>query len=315
MPKQILFGLDGSGSTCQALRNLGGLLAPTDVHLCLFHAAPETSHFYPGELSTLSGEAGQWQKAQEGQARTILERAVGHLLDLGFERSRIEQQLTLKSLNAAQDIIAASERREPSAIALGRKGRSAVKRFFLGSTTAMVCQYAEKLPVWVVGSQSLEPPHLLVALDESPYAGRVLAHVGEHFGKLPETSVTLFHVMPAKPPGYWDDGHILDEPERFERQRTVAKWRAAYEEETGNFFLKAKLQLIGAGVNERKISIKSQTLTGGIARDILAEAGRGDYNILAFGRRGSSAIKEFTLGSRAAKMLYNPFDCTLILVS
>jgi len=52
----------------------------------------------------------------------------------------------------------------------------------------------------------------------------------------------------------------------------------------------------------------------GIARDILAEAREGGYNILAFGRRGSSAIKEFTLGSRAAKMPHNPFDCTLILV-
>ena len=315
MPKQIIFGVDDSESTFQAIHNLGVLLEPADVHLRLFHAAPETSHFYPGELSTLSGEPDQWQKAQEGQARAILEQAAGLLRDLGFERSRIHQELTLRSLNAAQDILAASERQAPCAIVLARKGRSAVKRFFLGSTTAMVCQYAEKLPVWVVGSQSLEPPHLLVALDESPYAGRVLAHVGEHFGKLPETRVTLFHVMPAKPPGYWDDGHILDETERSERQRTVAKWRAAYEEETGNFFLKAKLQLTGAGVHARKISIKSETLTGGIARDILAEAGRGDYNILAFGRRGSSAIKEFTLGSRAAKMLYNPFDCTLILVS
>jgi nucleotide-binding universal stress UspA family protein len=121
--------------------------------------------------------------------------------------------------------------------------------------------------------------------------------------------------MPAKPPGYWDDGHILDETERSERQRMVAKWRAAYEEETGDFFLKAKSHLTGAGVPEGKISIKRQTLVEGIARDILAEAGRGDYNILAFGRRGSSAIKEFTLGSRAAKMLNSPFDGTLILVS
>jgi nucleotide-binding universal stress UspA family protein len=68
-------------------------------------------------------------------------------------------------------------------------------------------------------------------------------------------------------------------------------------------------------VLERNISIKSQTLIEGIARDILAEVSRGDYNILAFGRRGSSAIKEFTLGSRAAKMLHSPGDWTLILVS
>jgi nucleotide-binding universal stress UspA family protein len=315
MSLKFLFGLDDSERTYQALRNLGSLLEPADVHFHLFYAAPESSLFYPGELSTLSGEPEQWKKVQEGRAHGILEQAAGLLLNVGCKHSRIDQELTLKSLNAAQDLLAASERQAPSAIALARKGRSAVKRFFLGSTTAMVCQYAEKLPVWVVGSKLLQPPHLLVALDESPYAGRIISHVGEYFGKLPETRVTLFHVMPAKPPGYWDDGHILDEKERSERQRMVVKWRATYEEETGGFFLKAKSQLTAAGVLERNISIKSQTLIEGIARDILAEVSRGDYNILAFGRRGSSAIKEFTLGSRAAKMLHSPGDWTLILVS
>jgi len=315
MSVKLLFGLDDSERTYQALQNLGHLLKPADGHLHLFYAAPETSLFYPGELSSLSGEPDQWKKSQEGWAREILERAADLLLSLGFKRSRIEQELKLKSVNAAQDILAAGERQGPGAIVLARKGRSAVKRFFLGSTTAMVCQYSEKLPVWVVGGQSLAPPHLLVALDESHCAARIITHVGEHFGRLPGTRVTLFHVMPAKPPGYWDDGHILDETERIERQRVVAKWCAAYEEKTAELFLKAKSQLAGTGVSERNITIKSQTLVKGIARDILAEAGRGDYNILAFGRRGSSAIKEFTLGSRAAKMLHSPGDRTLILVS
>jgi len=148
MSQKLLFGVDGSERAYQALYNLGSVLEPTDIHFHLFYAAPESALFYPGELSTLSGEPGQWQKAQEGQARAIIERAVGLLLDLGFKRSRIEQELRLKSVNAAQDILAASERQAPSAIVLARKGRSAVKRFFLGSTTAMVCQYAENLPVW-----------------------------------------------------------------------------------------------------------------------------------------------------------------------
>lgn len=315
MSVKFLFGLDDSERACQALQNVGSLLKPADVCFQLFYAAPESSLFNPGELSTLSGEADPWKKSQEGRARETLERAADLLLNQGFKRSRIELELRLMSVNAAQDILAAGERLGPSVIVLARKGRSAVKRFFLGSTTALVCQYSEKLPVWVVASQSLAPPRLLVALDESPYASRIVSHVAEHFGTLPGTRVTLFHVMPAKPPGYWDDGHILDATERSERQGMVAKWRAAYEEETGDLFLKSKSRLTGAGVPESNISIKSQTLVEGIARDILAEAGRGGYNILAFGRRGSSAIEEFSLGSRAAKMLHSPGDWTLILVS
>jgi len=178
---------------------------------------------------------------QEGRAHGILEQAANLLLNVGFKRSRIDQELTLKSLNAAQDILAASERQAPSAIALARKGRSAVKRFFLGSTTAMVCQYAEKTAGLGCGEQITPAAPSTGSLDESQYAGRMISHVGEYFGKLPGTRVTLFHVMPAKPPGYWDDGHILDEKERSERQRIVVKWRAAYEEETGGFFPKGQI--------------------------------------------------------------------------
>lgn len=315
MPKQILFGIDGSEQGFQALQNLGALLEPSDVRLHLFYAAPESSLFYPGELSTLSGEPGEWKKALEGQAQAILARAVDLLSKLGFIRSRIEPELRLKSVNAAQEILAASERQAPGAIALARKGQSAIRRFFLGSTTAMVCQYAENLPVWVVGSRPLQPPHLLAAIDESPYAERVVSHIAEYFGKLPGTRVTLYHVIPAKPPGYWDDGHILDANERSAREQVVKNWRTAYEEKTEALFLKLRSNLVVAGVPERKIRVKRQSLAEGIARDILAEAGRDDYSILAFGRRGSSAVQEFNLGSRAAKMLYSAVDRTLLLVN
>jgi nucleotide-binding universal stress UspA family protein len=315
MAKQILFGLDGSERAYQALQNLGTLLEPTDLQVHLFYAAPESALFYPGELSTLSGEPGQWKKAQENQAQAVLGRAVDVLSKQGLIRSRMEEELKLKSVNAAQEILAAGERQASSVVALAPKGRSAVKRFFLGSTTALVCQYAENLPVWVIGNRPLKPPHLLAAIDESFYAERVIAHIGEYFGKLPGTRVTLFQVIPAKPPGYWDDGHILDESERSERQKIVKNWRAAYEKQTEDLFLKAKSRLAAAGVPQEDIAAKCQTMVEGIARDILAEAGQGDYNILAFGRRGSSAIKEFTLGSRAAKLLQNPFDHTLIVVN
>jgi len=159
----------------------------------------------------LSGEPQQWKKAQENQAQSILDRAADLLSKLGFTRTRIETELGSKSANAAQGILAASERQPPDAIALARKGQSAVKRFFLGSTTAMVCQYAENLPVWVVGKAPLTPPRLLAAVDESPYAERVVVHIGESFGKLPGAPSDVVSRDIGQAAGYWDDGHILDE--------------------------------------------------------------------------------------------------------
>jgi nucleotide-binding universal stress UspA family protein len=315
MAGKLLIGVDDSQNSLEALRNLGGLFQSTDVYLELFHAVPESSLIYPGELSTLSGTPSDWKKVQERQARAVLDQAVALLVGMGYKRSRLSQQSVLQSVNPAQDILAASEQADFAAIVLARKGHSAAKRFLLGSTTTMVCQYSEKQPVWVLGTRPLESPRLLVALDESDHAGRIVSHVSAYFAGLPGIQIALFHVMPAKPPGYWDDGHILGRAERAERQKLVARWRAEHEEKTDAIFSKAKQALVGAGAPEHGIVFKRQTLVRGIARDILAEAGRGTYNSLVFGRRGTSAIPEFTLGSRAAKMLHGGLDCTLVLVN
>ena len=121
--------------------------------------------------------------------------------------------------------------------------------------------------------------------------------------------------MPAKPPEFWDDGHILDQEERTERDALVAKWRSYHEERMAEIFLRAKEVFTKAGMNEKQVTIQMPTRMRGISRDIIAEASRGDYNILAFGRRGLSAISDFTLGSRAAKMLQSARDCSLIVVN
>ncbi len=68
-------------------------------------------------------------------------------------------------------------------------------------------------------------------------------------------------------------------------------------------------------MDEANLTTTLPTRMRGIARDIIAEASRGGYNILAFGRRGMAAISEFDLGSRAAKMLQSTPDCTLIVAN
>jgi len=315
MTTKFLFGVDDSQNTLQALENLGGLFRDSDVRFHLFHAAPESSLLYPGELSTLSGEVSEWEKVQKRQAQQVLDQAVGLLVAMGYKRSRLQAETILQSVDTAQNILDASETGEFAAIVLARKGRSAVKRFLLGSTTLKVCQHSETHPVWVIGNPPLKPPNILAALDHSDHSDRMITHLAEYFAPFPEARITLFHVMPAKPPEFWDDGHILDEAERSDRETSVAKWRSVYEEKMEGIFGKAKKAFSRAGMHQESISTKVQTRMRGIARDIIAEAGRGGYNILAFGRRGVSAISEFNLGSRAAKVLQSVRDCTLIVVN
>jgi nucleotide-binding universal stress UspA family protein len=315
MGRRFLVGVDDSRNTLDALHNLGALCLQADVEFTLFHAVPESSMLYPGELSTLSGEPSDWEKVQKRQAQNVLDKAVALLVELGYKRSRLHPCSKLQSVDTAQDILDGSEQGDFTAIVLARKGHSTVKRFLLGSTTARICQYAEAQPVWAIGTPSLQPPRILAALDESDHSTRIASHLADTLGRIPDARFTLLHVMPAKPPGYWDDGHILDEKERSERHEIVARWQAQHEKQMAGIFAAATESLTRAGVPREFIATRMQTRVRGIARDIIAEVGRGDHNALAFGRRGTSAIREFNLGSRAAKILQSAPDCTLIVVN
>jgi len=52
----------------------------------------------------------------------------------------------------------------------------------------------------------------------------------------------------------------------------------------------------------------------GIARDIIAEAGKGKYDTIVVGRRGLSATASFVLGSVSNKIVQNIKDCTVWIV-
>ncbi len=310
MVKRFLLGLDDSQYTFEALENLGGLFLKTDAHFHLFHAVTE-SHL-PARPPT-STETGDWLEIQRRQAQQILDRAVSSLLQMGYKRARISTETRLQSVNAAQDILDAGRSEEIMAIVLARKPRLGVKRL-LPDTTANIYQYADVKPVWALGSLPLKPPHILAAVDESDYADRIANHLAKSLGALPEVRITLFNVIPAKPPAYWDDGHILDKAERGERHGVVKKWQWRYEEIMGGIFAKARGVLTKAGVAEEQISTRMQTRRSGTARDILAEVSRGGYNIVAFGRRGSGN-SQGDLGSRALRILRSARDCTIMLMN
>jgi nucleotide-binding universal stress UspA family protein len=59
--------------------------------------------------------------------------------------------------------------------------------------------------------------------------------------------------------------------------------------------------LVHAGVSESAISVLIQKRRGGVARDILAETYRGEYDALVIGRKGMGGIEESILGSVASR--------------
>jgi len=311
MVKRFLLGVDDSQDTFKALENLGGLFLKTEVHFHLVQAVTE-SHL-PARPPT-STETDDWREVQKRQAQQVLDKGVSLLLQIGYKRARLSSEARLESVNPAQEIINAGKSEEVMAIVFARKHPAGVKRLLQDATVSNIYKYAEVKPLWAIGNLPLQPPNILAAVDESDYGDRIAVHLAQTLGPLPQVRITFLNIMPAKPPSYWDDGHILDKTERGERRGVVKKWQWSYEEIMGGIFAKARGVLTKAGVAEERITTQMQTRRSGIARDILAEIDRGGYNIVALGRRGAGK-SQLDTGSRASKILRSARDCTIVLVN
>lgn len=81
----------------------------------------------------------------------------------------------------------------------------------------------------------------------------------------------------------------------------------------GNAFFKGKLKEVEEIAQKEGVTIKNEILMGHPAETILNFAGQKKFDLIVLGYRGTSAIKDFLLGSVAAKVMYHA-PCKVLLV-
>jgi nucleotide-binding universal stress UspA family protein len=152
---------------------------------------------------------------------------------------------------------------------------------------------------------------ILIAFDDSDNAMRAVTYIARSMSR--DSQVTLFSVVQ-------DTATLCDmnSPELtpyFKSQQEAFclledKKRQLLAEAQG----KAKALLVANGFAEAQIQVKSELKKKGIARDIAAEAESG-YDLVVIGRRGSSGIKEFFLGSISQKILQLVHSTSILIVN
>jgi nucleotide-binding universal stress UspA family protein len=153
--------------------------------------------------------------------------------------------------------------------------------------------------------------NILVAIDDSENAMRAVEFVAKflvHNGK-----VTLFNVL--------QDTAALCSVESPELTPYFLSQRTSFcvledkkKELVDKAMQKARSILLDAGFEDKNISIKSNIKKKGIARDIAQEALAG-YDLIVIGRKGSSGVKEFFLGSISQKVLHLATDASVLIVN
>lgn len=151
---------------------------------------------------------------------------------------------------------------------------------------------------------------ILIPMDESDNAMRVVEFVAKHFNK--DYQIALFNVM-------LDTAALcnMESPELIPLFKSQQASFCTLENKKRDLILataeRAKEILCVAGFPEQNITIKIENRKSGIARDIINESKNG-YDLIAIGRHGTSGIKEFFSGSVSNKVFSSSKNISVLVV-
>ena len=149
---------------------------------------------------------------------------------------------------------------------------------------------------------------ILVAIDGSSRSYAALAYLGKLFSK--QVEIVLFHIMAEAPASLRDLSPDLS----YEKERyPLALWKTSQEEFIAEFMTLACDILYASGFAKDAVTVKTQALRSGVARDILAESRQG-YDVLVVGRTGISKVEDISLGGIAAKLVDAVVHLPIIVV-
>jgi nucleotide-binding universal stress UspA family protein len=155
---------------------------------------------------------------------------------------------------------------------------------------------------------------ILVALDDSEGALAAVDYVARTFGRTPDIHITLLHILPGLPAALWDDGHILNEEERENRQRQINIWKERQEKNWRDVFNVARKRLEAGGVPPNEIKTEFIPVEFDVADEILNFAEKGRYGTIVVGRRGLTGTKKILLGSISSKIVHYAKDRAVTVV-
>nr|WP_320194208.1 universal stress protein [uncultured Desulfobacter sp.] len=152
---------------------------------------------------------------------------------------------------------------------------------------------------------------ILIPFDESECAQNTVTFVAKHLNKGHE--VTLFHVVPDTAAACGLNSPSLTP--YFEKERdTFCHMEAQREKMILNTLETARDELIQAGFAKDMVHIKTQPQDKTIATDIIQEAKKENYNIVAMGRRAASGLREFFIGSNASRVMHALNNTPVIII-
>lgn len=246
------------------------------------------------------------EKKNSQIAERILKDAKDRLMNIGFTQKTVEAVFHEIEIGVARDICSWAEKsKKADAIIITSRGRSRLETFFTGEIANKVLEYSKACPVWMVKGR-VRNKNVLLAVENSENAMRAVDHAGFMLAGT-DVNVTVFHSK--------RDLRRFVPKEVLEEFPGVQKfWQKKAGIAVAPYMKKAREMLIQAGLAESLISVKLVDGSRSAARDILEEAEENAIGTIILGRKGSSAVKDYSFGSTTKKVLDRASDMAVCIV-
>jgi nucleotide-binding universal stress UspA family protein len=161
MIQNFLVAVDGSDNSLRAVEYAGRILAGRpNVRLVLFSVLPVISRLLldQEELEVVRSRKAErpdlaglyWRLEDEEKMHRFFADAREVLIGAGVDAEQIHSNFKVKSGEVADAILEEARLGKCQTVIVGRRGRSRVKEFFLGSVSTRVVRMAKGCAVWVV---------------------------------------------------------------------------------------------------------------------------------------------------------------------
>lgn len=273
MQKKILITVSDEVSHLYGIRFAGSFFRNKQaVKATLFYVAPRTDF---GDTRPVASDL-KIDRDVRQRAKKALETARQKLIDRGFPGENVDTTFTVNQFGTVKDIVRKARSEKYDAIVLGRRGYIFFESVMASSVTKEILARDVDLPIWICKNPEENRRNVLLCVDGSDAALRMVDHAGFMLGEESEHTVTLFHL---------DSGETQD--------------REAIMEE-------ARSKLLENGVSDDRIeSMVVRSAATGVAKKILEKVAGGNYAVVGVGRVGNrkGGFKEWLVGSRTMKLV------------
>ena len=223
------------------------------------------------------------QKKNESRGRKALEEAKNACCRLGFSEDRISLKLEKRKITKVMDILHEGAKGRYDAVVLGRRGVSWLEEAFDESVTKGLLKEKFHFPVWLCKNPDPDRKDILICVDGSDAAYRMVDHVGFVLEKETQHQIVLFSAN--------------------EDQKKAA-----------DIIATARGHLVKNGFDETRVK-PSIISDKNVAKAIISKAEKGKFAAVTVGRRHAEpgVLKSLFFGSVSTR-LFNEMESASLWV-